>query len=359
MNTSLDFDLWVGQRSVSYRFVVVDGVTGEIRGEIHPSRGSSPTLSHDTSSTISRRIQGMTLMPDEFDLFRPLIDRVELSMIISGIGEYSLGRYVASDNVRTVQTDGVSGMEASLRPLSLYDEMYIVDQKMGDSFSANGLLISEVIGLLLQGLPISEPLIGSCSMTSNAGWAAGTSRASALKDLCTSGGYFSPWFDNHGTLRCEPVFDPAKAIPDIDFDTTPRVMRDSITITDESVSAPNRFVAISNDTGISSAPIVGTYDVPATAPHSVLNRGFVIPDIRDVQVYSLNQAQVYARTIGIQETIVEKMECETPPDPRHDAYNVIRFLGYNWLEIGWSLTLTGGGTMQHTMSRAYPVSTEE
>lgn len=356
----LDLAPWVGQRSTGYRFSVVDGVTGEQRGEIHPSRGSSPSLSHDSSSTISRRVQGLTLLPEEIGLFRPLIDRIVITMVVDGGAEYPLGRYVAADDVRSVQSDGVSGeLVSAVRPLSLYDEMFIVDQKLPDAFSAGGLLISEVIKTLLAGLPIREPLIGASSMTSSSGWSAGTSRASALRDLCTAGGYFNPWFDHSGTLRCVPAVDPSESIPTIDFDTVPRVFRNSISLTDESVSAPNRFVVVSNDTGTSDQPIVGVYDVPSTAPHSILNRGFVVPDVRDVQVYSVDQAQVYARTIGVQETIGQKLECDTPPDPRHDGYDIIRFLGENWVEIGWSLTLTGSGTMRHTLNRIYPVSGEE
>lgn len=356
--SALDLDLWVGQRSTQYKFQVVDGTTGELRGELHPARGSAPSLSHDTTATVTRTLQGLTLEPSEVDLFRPLVDLVELTMIIDGVGEYPLGRYVAADDVRTAIMDGVSGDLAYLRPMSLQDEMLIVDQKLYDSFSARGLLISEVIRVLLAGLPIKDPPIGPCSMTSSAGWAAGTSRASVLRDLCVAGGYFSPWFDNSSYLRCIQAFDPALQAPTIDFDTVPRVLRDSITITDESISAPNRFVVVSNDTGAADGPFIGIYDVPSTAPHSYQNRGYYIPDVRDAQVDSTAQAQIYARTVGIQQTIVERLECETPPDPRHDGYDVIRFLGENWLEIGWSITLTGTGTMRHTLSRTYLAGTE-
>jgi len=357
---ALDLDLWIGQRSTTYRFDVVEGPSGAYRGELHPSRGSTPSISHDTTSTITRKLQGLTLLPAEVDLFRPVIDRIEVTMLIAGVGEYPLGRYVAADDVQTIQSDGISGKTASaVRPLSMYDEMFLVDQKLPDAFSSGGILISEVIKDLLEGLPITEPRIGPCSQTSDSGWSAGTSRASALKDLATAGGYLNPWFDHTSTLRCIPAFDPARVVPVLDFDAVPRVIRGSITLTDEAVSAPNRFVVVSNDTGIDNFPVVGTWDVPATAPNSILNRGFIIPDVRDAQVLTVEQAQVYARTIGLQETILEKLECDTPPDPRHDGYDVVRFLNENWLEIGWSLTLSGAGTMRHVLSRTYPISEEQ
>lgn len=354
---SIEIDPWTGQRSVQYRYEIIDGTTGEHRGQLHPLRGSSPSLSHDTTSTITRRLQGLTLAPDEADLFRPLVDRIDLYMVADGV-DWPLGRYVASDDISTVISDGVSGSVTSLRPLTLCDEMFIIDQDMPDSYAASGILISEVIKDLLSGINIKDLLIGPCSMTSSLGWSAGTSRASVLKDLCSAGGYFNPWFDHSGTLRCVPVFDPAQITPTFDFDARPRVIRDSITVTDESLTAPNRFVVVSNDTGTSGTPIVGIYDVPSTAPHSHQNRGFYITDVLDVQVESLEQAQVYARTIGIQLTIVERLDCSTPPDPRHDAFDVVRFLGENWLEIGWSIDLSGTGVMSHVLSRTYAAGEE-
>lgn len=355
--SALDLDTGIGQRSTTCVFTVIDGSTGAYRGEVHPSRGSSPSISHDTTSTIPRRLQGLTLLPDEANLFRPLVDRIVPTLVIDGIGEYQLGRYVAADDVQTIRTDGVSGaLTAAVRPLSLFDEMFIVDQGLPDSFASGGVLISEVIKTLLDGLPIDEPRIEGCSETSDAGWSAGTSRASALKDLCSAGGYLAPWFDHQGVLRCVQAFDPNTLVPT--FDISQRMIRDSITLTDESVSMPNRYIVVSNDTGESTEPVVGIYDVPVTAPHSILNRGFVVPDIRDVQVETSEQAQVYARTVGLQETIVEKLECDTPVDPRHDGYDIVRAFGQNWLEIGWSMSLTSSGTMRHVLSRTYPTSGE-
>ena len=45
----------VGQRTITYRFTLIDGKNRSIRGELHPIKGSSPSLSHDSTSTISRR----------------------------------------------------------------------------------------------------------------------------------------------------------------------------------------------------------------------------------------------------------------------------------------------------------------
>ena len=116
----------------------------------------------------------------------------------------------------------------------------------------------------------------------------------------------------------------------------------------------NRFVVVSNDPGSDAEPVVGVYDVPASAPHSIAQRGFVLPKTVDVQVRSQAQATVYARTLGLQQTVYEVVELSTPVDPRHDAYEVVRWDGVRWLEVSWTMPLVPGGEMRHTLRRAYP-----
>ena len=118
----------------------------------------------------------------------------------------------------------------------------------------------------------------------------------------------------------------------------------------------SRFIVISNGAVSADAvteSIVGRYDVPASAPHSIQNRGFVIPAVTERQIDAASQAQAVAANIGIRQTIFERTELITPPDPRHDSYDVIRWRDSNWLELAWSLPLIEGGGMTHVMRKAY------
>jgi hypothetical protein len=155
------------------------------------------------------------------------------------------------------------------------------------------------------------------------------------------------------------AINPAEEIPSIDWDTNRIVISDSVTETDETVSAPNRFIVISNDTGTSKESYTGVYDIPASAPHSIAQRGRIVTKVIDAQVRSNFQAMEYARTVGIQQTIAERIDVSTLPDPRHDGFAIVKYLGQRWLEIGWSLSLSPGGVMQHTLRRTYPVVEEE
>lgn len=353
----LDMPLYMGQRSATFDFQLLDGRTGIRKGTLTPLRDQSPTLSHDTTSTISRRVSGLVLGVDDARLINSVTDRIEITMVLGDRvrTRYPLGRYMVADDVDAVTSGG------ELTPLTLLDEMFIIDQELEAGFDAGGELASTAMRRLLDGLPIAEPLIDPTGQIAVNAWSAGSSRATALKDLATVGGYFKPWFDHTSRLRVMTAFEPADRPPDFDFDDPPRVLRDSIARSNDLLTAPNRFVIISNNdaTQEGAVPVVGVYDVPSSAPHSIAQRGFVQPQVLDRQVASQAQAQVYARTLGIQATIYERVSLATPADPRHDGYQVIRWDGQLWLEIGWSMPLRPGGTMTHTLRRTYPTTSED
>ena len=348
----LDLPGHVGQRAATFSFQLVDGRTGVRRGVLAPLRSSAPTLSHDTTSTISRRVNGLALDVADAARINPLTDRITITMVLGDPARstYPLGRYLIADSADLVSTAG------NRKTLTLFDEMFVVDQDLDAGFDAGGQPVDQAVLRLLDGLPIGEPAIDATEQTSTAAWSPGTSRAAALIDLATAGGYFKPWFDHSGGLRLVRAFEPADRAPTVDLDASRRVIRGSISRASDVLTAPNRIVVVSNDPGSDAAPVIGTYDVPFSAPHSIAQRGFVIPRVVKAQLPSQRHATVYARTLGIQQTVYEVVELSTPPDPRHDGYDVVRFDGALWLEIGWEMPLTAGGEMRHKLRRAYPAT---
>lgn len=344
----LDLPDWRGQRSASFRFDLIDGRTGVVRRELTPLRDTSPSLSHDSTSTIPRRLSGVTLGVEDAKRVNQLTDRIAPRMVLGDGSSYRLGRYLVADSSDLVTSAG------STAPLTLLDEMFVVDQELDVGFDAAGQLVDQVAARLVEGLPIGALVVDATEFTSVAAWSPGTSRANALRDLATSGGYFMPWFDHRGWLRLRRAFDPADQAVTIDLDASRRVIRGSISRGTDLLTAPNRFVVVSNDPGSEAEPVVGVYDVPASAPHSIAQRGFVLPKTVDVQLHSQAQATVYARTLGLQQTVYEVVELSTPVDPRHDAYEVVRWDGVRWLEVSWTMPLVPGGEMRHTLRRAYP-----
>lgn len=357
----LDLQPWVGQRTSTFRFQLVNAVTGKIEADLTPLRDSPPTLNHDTSRTIKRQLSGLSLGVADSARVDVIQSRVLVSMTVGG-RTWPLGRFMFTDRSSQEFTSG------QLTNATLFDEMFTIDQELETSVSAqfasvatggnavinNTLRCSDVITQILDPFDI-ETLIEPSPYLTTSAWPAGTYRGVALEDLSVQGDWFSPWIDNANRMRFIRTFDPADELPTIDLDAGNTVFRDSIVATDDVLSAPNRFIVVNNlsaDDG-SIKPIIGRYDVPSSAPHSILNRGFVIPQNTELPLTSVAQASAVARNLGIRQTVVQRVNLATAPDPRHDSYDVIRWQGVNWLELGWSLTCIEGGSMTHDMRRAF------
>lgn len=347
-----------GQRSATFRFDLVDGVSGLLKRELHPVRDSPPMLSHDTSRTIKRSLGSLLLERADTAAINPVRDRIDVSMLLGGT-TWPLGRYMFTDFTQVINTSG------NVSAASLLDEMFAVDQPLDRGFSSlqAALASSETsaleaadstLGRLLTPLGVVFS-IENTRHSSIGSWSIGTARGRVVEELALAGDYFSPWFSNRNVLTFVRAFDPAIKVPTFDWDSYDVVLRNSISYTNDLLVAPNRIVVVSNDTsdGTNTAAIVGTFDIPASAPHSITNRGFVVSSVRNMPIDNVAQADVVAANIGQRETVAERVELDTVPDPRHESYDVIRWQGENWLELAWSMQLTEGGTMHHVMRKAY------
>lgn len=357
--TQLDMPNWVGQRSASFRFVLINAVRAQRPVELHPLRDTTPTLTHDTTRTIKRQIQGFTLGTDDTALVNVLQSRVLVYMLVGG-EQFPLGRYMFADSARLVYTNG------RISNATLYDEMFIVDQQLENAFTpitneiviiggSGGVSCDKALTSLLTGLPITTEIAPTPYVTIGT-WTAGTTRGQIVEQIALDGDYFSPWFGNDTKMHFIRTFDPIVKIPTFDLDVGNRVITNSIIESDDLLTAPNRFIVISNGNTTeegASVPIVGRADVPTTAPHSITNRGFVIPSVTERQVISPLQIGAIAQNLALRQTVFERTELATPPDPRHDSYDVIRWQGEKWLELAWMLPLQEGAAMGHLMRKAY------
>lgn len=342
----LDLPPYVGQRQCTFRFERWNGVTGEFLGEIHPLRNAS--LTHDTTRTIKRQLQ-LNLGAADTAVIEPITDRIKPWMVFPNGQEYPLGTYMFTDNTRQVFTSG------RLASPALNDEMFLVDQGIPNGLTStpgSGSGVNFMIPKVLAGLPIIFEMENSPFATLES-WNLGTGRGSILEALALSGDFFSPWFGNDSKLHFIRSFDPIDKIPQFDYDEGSQVLRAGITESDNLLTAPNRFIVISNAAQDPSQQVVGTVSVPMTAPHSVFNRGFEILDVQTLQVFGLGQAQAMAQNLANRKTVFETVSLVTAPDPRHDSYDVIRWQGDLWLELSWSMALTEGGAMNHLLRKAY------
>jgi hypothetical protein len=295
-------------------------------------------------------------------LVNPISDRILVFMTFPDGTEYPLGKYMFTDASSQIFTSG------DLNNVVLNDEMYMVDQPITQGFSAhggsasassgltglpNGVQVAIAISQLLEDLPVVVEVEGGPGSVFQS-WGIGTNRGSILESLALSGGYFSPWFGNDTKLHFIQSFNPALEIPDFDWDAGNQVMRSSIVQTSNILNAPNRFIVISNTpTDSSTTSAFAQVDVPVNAPNSFEKRGFIIASVSDVQATNSFQCGLIAENLMQRSTVFETVTMSTAPDPRHDSYNVIKWQGDLWLELTWTLALTEGAPMTHTLRKAY------
>lgn len=348
INVKLDGLAYVGQRSTTWRFDLVDAVTG-YRRAIHPVISSSAGIRHDTRSTIKRQITGLTLDETDTAAFSSLSSRLEPFMIV-GDDEFQVGRYVPSDWARFTLSSGTTSSA------SFYDEGFIVDQQISQAFGAdseNGEVVSSMIQRFLARYPAITYYVEGVlpSYVSLGSWSAGTRGGFILDQLALDGDFLSPWFDNASVLQFKRSVE--SELPTFDFDEGSQVIREQVIESDNLINAPNRFVVIDNGASSFKQPIIGSADVPSSAPHSIANRGFVVADVLNRQLVTQAQATAIAVNLARNQTLVEQVELQTLPDPRHDSYDVVLWQEKRWVEIAWNLPFTSGAPMSHTMRRNY------
>lgn len=342
-NRSFDLDDCIGQRTATFRFDWVNGVTGENKGQLYPLRDPGARLQHNADRTIPRTMR-LTLGAEDSAAIDVITDRVLPYMEIGG-GSYPLGRYMVSSALPLLTTSG------DITSLQLTDEMFRVDQKIDRGFAPAGTVMGSIIDLIatVQDPPTID--IEPSEYIVTGGWSIGAGRGQILDALATQGDYLRPWMNHGGELRMIRTFDPAAVVPTFDFDYYKRVLRGTATVGNDLLDAPNRFVVTSNaghDEVISASA-----DIPVNAPNSIPNRGFVVVDARNLQLTAQGQAQAIADGLATTATVLEHASVSTPPDPRHDGWDVIMWRGVQWLETGWSLDMIEGGEMTHELQRAY------
>lgn len=362
-----DFSNGRGQRSSTFRFERREGSSLRPLGDLHPIWGG--TLTHSAGRAVMRTLS-FEVGEAESAQVNFVSERVYVSMLINGEA-HPLGRFIYADATQQDYADAEADGVRSLTACQLSDYMAIVDTQLETAFTSVLEPARDAIERLLADIDVEILVEDSGQLISNS-WMAGTSRRSVLETMAELGGYLSPWFDHNGVMQVKQQFDPAFGVADFDFDATKNVFAESVSRSDSTIYAPNRIVVVSNGGNvyggssseknpidpIDPGPMMAFCDVPSTAPHSVMNLGFVRPEVVEIQATSVAQCQAVADLQCLTQTVAEEMEVSTALDPRHDGWNTVDFQEKRWLETGWSMQLQAGGEMRHSLQRSYPPSPE-
>ena len=348
------FDSQIGQRTCTFRWDLIEAATGRVVRTLTPYRDSVPTIVHDTTRSIKRTVEGLFFSPDDTAAIDTIKHRIRPYMVMPDGTSYGFGEFLFGDNSRNLISSNIRRSAPTM-----LDTSFIIDQQRATSFpeqqTVQQVAITKQLQNLMQEFPTVAYALEASPYATNNSWSYGTTSLQVALDLATLGDFFSPWIDNNSTFRFIRSFDPAKRVPDIDWDRYDHVLSADIVQTDDLLDAPNRFIVVGNSADASQAfgSIVGTYDIPNSAPNSIVNRGFVITNVLQMQLSTPVQAKAMATMIGIQSSVYERYALTTFADPRHDSYNVIRWQGANWLELGWALRCDSVGAMQHLIRKTY------
>lgn len=340
--------LWLGERAERYEFDLLDKDLF-VYATVQPTTDANPTITANTDRAIARTLDGVEFMAGQLEQVNPLADRLRPMMILPDGTRCPLGVYLFGEQQNSLFGD------TEISNINFTDQAWILDQPLersasidpGGSGQALLYQLATEVGIRSVQITLDVP---SPTVSDPVAWAAGSSRFTAMDDLAQKMGCLRPYFDNNGTLivRRAPT-----ALSTIDFAYVPNQMiADSLLVTDDSYRAPNRYIAIG--TG-QTTPIVGTYDVPDTAPHSFAHRGFVVAQTIDApgvaDTFGANEA---ARAAAIADSrSYSKVSFSTPMDCRHDLYSIIQFADGVWMEVEQRLQLSAGGNHDHVLARLW------
>jgi hypothetical protein len=338
-------------RMVGFRLDVLDPELNVV-GEAHPLRPGI-SVEQNINRDVKRTMSGVSVIRSEglFDLFH---HRLRPMWVLSDGTAFPLGVFVVSDASYLRHSWGRTA-EFSLADQGLMLTQ-LIDRSVG--FPAGYPVRSALLAVIeMLGLPSYVVADTGAKLGSPVAWAMGRDTwTRVLNDLADLAGFVSGYFDNAGTfnLRHTPAIGEDSR-PDFDYDSPARVYDDSIVESDATLDSPNRYIVLSTSGNL--APVVGTWDVPATAPHSYENRGYRVVHLTERQGLSLAQAADTARAVGMQDADTYAWASfSAPPDPRHDTFNLVRWNGSIWREQSWTLDLEVGAEHRHELRRSYSAS---
>lgn len=322
-----------------------------VTSQVHPITDCSITAGVDR--TIARTLDGLVLTFDDAIAIDPLTDRIRPVMVLQNGERFPLGIYLFGDHRRSVST-----RPDTWEP-NCYDQGLILQDKTERSTSLpTKAPIKNLMVSILNGVGITQIDLaaGDVNVGEPLAWPAGTERSRILNDCAAAMGCLTPFFDNVGVYRCVEAPDPERAVPDFKYGPG-RIIADSIVESDDSYSAPNRYIAIGDGT---DTPVVGTYDIPASAPHSAANRGYIVSETLDVPGVANTQAAIgAARAAYLKDKRTwRRLSFVSPLDPRHDMYAIVEYSGMSpgvYLETGYRMQLKAGGEHQHDLNHLWPV----
>lgn len=342
----------VRRRADDFRFDLHDGATDQLIGELSPDYSRPAVVSNDTGRAVRRQLNSVHLPPSELRDIAPT-DRLRPIMVVQDGTEFRLGTFTIADQGDATSNRGLA------RDTTWYDRCNALNQKTEHTiaFGKGSPIVLALLGVLLEVVPVDE-IVSAPESDATFGapvqWPPGTNRITILDTMTDLLGWLPVFMQEDGFVQFLDVPDLDTADPTLSYELGGRIFDGSVLTSNDLLTAANRFVVYETS---GRSTVTGRYDVPASAPHSIANRGgLVIPDVSTVQgLGSTSAANKYAKSKALTGQKIYRWASFTgPADPRHGTWTVLSFLGETWLEIAWQLTCRPGpASMTHKLRRVY------
>lgn len=345
----LDLAPQVGQRASTIRWDVLDSTLTTI-GTVSPD-DSPARVTVNVDRAVKRDLSALQLSPLEQLSLDPFGDRLRPMWVLQDGTEYPLGVFVLGSMDRLRREYGIDARASGV------DQTIILDQPITETVALSQG--DDVRAAILQQLAIAQipsydvDLGIVLAVGAPIVWTVGTSRLKVVNDLAAMAGAFPVYFDNSGVGRVRLIGDPGSGTAQHSYSMGGRIISGSMVESDDLLEAPNRYFVI--DTSSPNAPVFGYYDVPASAPHSEPSRGFFVVKVIEEQGLTTNaeaEARALAEYASAADTY-QSVQFSSPPDPRHDVFDSVDYLGVRFREQGWSLALQEGAEMTHDLRRLW------
>ena len=323
-------------------------------GLVYPVEGSPPTVRMDDAGGIKTSFSG-SFYPPEADVDW-LTDEIRPEMIIDGV-HHALGLF-APATVSRSDSDGVKTVR-----VEAYDRCWKVRDYLtpGWRYFGPNTKYLEAVGSLLAEAGISLISAGDSTATlvNSREWEIGTSYLDIVNELLAEINYKSLWFDGTGTARLEPWKTiTADNIDHVLDDTNVQSMvLPALQQTTDIYSTPNVFVVVCSNAEKSAAMVAKAENANPRSPLSIGRRGRRIVQVTNVDnIASQAALETYAERLMTDSLIGgETVQVQTGLLPGFGVGDITALRYGNELslcrETSWSMELTVGGAMTHTLKR--------
>lgn len=321
----------------------------DINGTAYEIRAIGGSLNFDPDREVSRSISGITLLPQDQANIDFVADKVGLYLVLDGVLR-PMGIFRWNGSVRrpaVILDPDNPGVTADLYNMELADEMLVLRASDGVPETVYaGADPSQEMVRYLEEAGVEHSVAGTVSNTAQTvTFDGGASLQDKILGFAELAGHRRPWMNNDGVFRSI-----ASRVMDGDvLDLTTElgyIVAESIAITENYLSAPNRVI-VSDNSGDTGYQIIGQWDAPGSAPHNAAKRGYVLTYRESIQgLGSLEHAAAVAETLGEQFTARSLSFSLARPTHLLDGPVTLSYDGAFWMVTNWSVNLDPLDSMQ-------------